>query len=72
MELLNLNKSLEESINEQSSELENLSSFDSLLKTQKEQLEHITNLENIIKDLTTKLSEQETQIKKIKDDDNKE
>jgi RNA binding exosome subunit len=39
-----------------------------LIKTQKEQLEHITNLENIIKDLTTKLSEQETQIKTINDD----
>ncbi|RIA79324.1 hypothetical protein C1645_823216 [Glomus cerebriforme] len=71
-ELLSLNKTLEENINEQSSELENLSSFDSLLKTQKEQLEHITNLENIIKDLTTKLSEQETQIKEIKDDSNEE
>lgn len=32
----------------------------------------MTNLENIIKDLTTKLSEQETQIKTIKDDDNEE
>ncbi|PKY53957.1 hypothetical protein RhiirA4_547941 [Rhizophagus irregularis] len=53
-ELLSLNKSFEEQL--------------SLIKTQKEQLEHITNLENIIKDLTTKLSEQETQIKTINDD----
>ncbi|CAB5141572.1 unnamed protein product [Rhizophagus irregularis] len=49
-ELLTLNKSLEEQISEQSSELENLSSLN----------------------LTTKLSEQETQIKTIKDDDNEE
>ncbi|CAB5356931.1 unnamed protein product [Rhizophagus irregularis] len=45
-ELLSLNKPLEEQINEQSSELENLSSLN----------------------LTTKLSEQETQIKTINDD----
>ncbi|CAG8522940.1 6091_t:CDS:2 [Funneliformis mosseae] len=70
LELLNINKSLEENINEQSIEIESFPSFDSLLKSQKEQVEHITSLENIIKDLISKLSDQETQIKKIKDENN--
>ncbi|CAI2164561.1 10297_t:CDS:2 [Funneliformis geosporum] len=65
-----INKSLAENIKEQSFELESCPSFDSLLKSQNEQLEHITSLENTIKNLISKLSDQETQIKKIKDENN--
>ncbi|CAG8435695.1 6208_t:CDS:10 [Diversispora eburnea] len=65
--LITLNSSLDATIKEQALKLANLPSFESIVSTQQQQLDHILKVEKLMDVLSNKMSEQETEIKTLKD-----
>lgn len=61
--LLTLNGTLEETIKKQSS---NLNTFESMTDVQQLQLDHITKVEELMRELSIKISSQESEIRNLK------
>ncbi|CAJ0758175.1 16228_t:CDS:10 [Entrophospora sp. SA101] len=64
--LLNINTTLESTIKEQNNKLATIPSFESIMAQQQKQLEHLTKVEELMLKLTTKMSEQDNEIKALK------
>ncbi|CAG8594731.1 11818_t:CDS:2 [Acaulospora morrowiae] len=65
--LLSLNASLDATVKDQSLKLANLPTFESIASTQQQQLDHILKVEKLMDALTKKMSEQESEIKDLKE-----
>nr|CAG8639328.1 8495_t:CDS:10 [Entrophospora candida] len=64
--LLTLNVTLESTVKEQSDKLATIPSFEAMMETQQKQLEHLNKVEELINTLSTKMTEQDDEIKVIK------
>lgn len=62
-----MNANLDATIKEQALKLANLPSFESIATTQQQQLDHILKVEELMDVLTNKMTEQESEIKTLKD-----
>ncbi|CAH1757161.1 1570_t:CDS:2 [Entrophospora sp. SA101] len=64
--LLTLIATLESTVKEQSDKLSTIPSFEAMVETQQKQFEHLNKVEELITTLTTKMNEQDNEIKTIK------
>nr|CAG8583384.1 14939_t:CDS:2 [Entrophospora candida] len=64
--LLTLIGTLESTVKEQSDKLSTIPSFEAMVETQQKQFEHLNKVEELITTLTTKMNEQDNEIKTIK------
>ncbi|CAG8738406.1 16359_t:CDS:2 [Dentiscutata erythropus] len=64
--LASLNASLTAKVEDQSNKIASLSSFESIVASQQQQLDHIIKIEEMLRVMSTKISEQDSDIKSLK------